>query len=308
MSGPIPEVESPGLTTHREREAAASALEQTYKARDVEGWLDIHFYRPIGFQFARFFARLHFTPAAVSSLGGVIGAIAGHFYFYPDLRLNLLGFALQALANVFDNADGQLARLTNQGTVLGAFIDGCADYLVFMSVYLHLAARFLAEGSSQTIWFLIIAAAASHAVQSLVADYYRAGFLRFVEGKPRPPRADELPRTAVSLGKRLLQIGHHNYVQTQERLLPAMHQLIARFPAAVPAWLTREYRVLCRPLLSWERLLSTNTRMLVLLVCLLLMRPRWYLWSEIVLLNVVLVFVITRHQRINRELLARATE
>src|ERR1700709_864351 len=116
------EVETPGTSSSVRDEPALSAVEQTYKARDVEGWLDIHFYRPIGFQLARFFALLRLTPSAVSIIGGGIGIIAGHFYYYPDLRLNLIGLALQGTANTFDNADGQLARLTNQGSLHGAVV------------------------------------------------------------------------------------------------------------------------------------------------------------------------------------------
>ena len=40
--------------------------ETTYKAREVEGILDLYFYRKIGFWLAQFFARLNVTPTAVS--------------------------------------------------------------------------------------------------------------------------------------------------------------------------------------------------------------------------------------------------
>ena len=41
---------------------SAAAIESTYKNRDVEGLLDIYFYRRIGFVLARLFARLGLTP------------------------------------------------------------------------------------------------------------------------------------------------------------------------------------------------------------------------------------------------------
>ena len=49
---------------------AAPRIESTFKAREVEGALDLYFYRPIGFRLAEFFAQLKMTPAAVSLLGG----------------------------------------------------------------------------------------------------------------------------------------------------------------------------------------------------------------------------------------------
>ena len=68
-----------------------SVVEATYKAREVEGILDLYFYRKIGFWLAQFFARLKVTPAGVTLLGGVCGIIAGHLYYYRDLRVNIAG-------------------------------------------------------------------------------------------------------------------------------------------------------------------------------------------------------------------------
>jgi phosphatidylglycerophosphate synthase len=162
---------------------AAANVEASYKARDVEGILDIYFYRPIGFQLARFFALLHFTPSHVSLLGASIGMLAGHLYFYSDLRLNLIGMALHVFTNALDNADGQLARLTNRGSLHGAIMDGVADYLVFFSVYLHLGLRYTAEGGTSLVWLLALAAGASHVMQSMTIDFFRNAYLQFVAGK-----------------------------------------------------------------------------------------------------------------------------
>ncbi len=91
-----------------------AAIEGTYKNRDVEGLLDIYFYRRVGFALARLFAWLGMTPTGVTLLSGISGLAAGHLYYYRDLRLNLLGMGLHIVSNAFDNADGQLARLTNR--------------------------------------------------------------------------------------------------------------------------------------------------------------------------------------------------
>jgi len=44
----------------------ADALETTYKAREVEGVLDLYFYRKIGYWLAQVFARLKITPTGVT--------------------------------------------------------------------------------------------------------------------------------------------------------------------------------------------------------------------------------------------------
>ena len=79
-----------------------AALEATYKAREVEGILDLYFYRKIGFWLARFFARLNLTPSAVTLMGGVFGVFAGHLYYYRDLRINVAGMLLHVVANALD--------------------------------------------------------------------------------------------------------------------------------------------------------------------------------------------------------------
>src|SRR6266576_5086866 len=166
--------------------AAAPKIESTFKAREVEGVFDLYFYRPIGFWLAQVFARLRMTPAGVSLLAGIFGVVAGHLYFYRDLSVNVVGMVLQVCAHAFDNADGQLARLTHQESREGRIIDSVADHLVFVSVYLHLTLRYLFEGSSPAICLLALAAGVSHALQGAAADYFRNTYLYFVTNRARP--------------------------------------------------------------------------------------------------------------------------
>src|SRR3954452_17466491 len=148
----------------------SAAIEGTYKNRDVEGLLDIYFYRRIGFVLACFFAWLGMTPTGVTLLSGISGLAAGHLYYYRDLNLNLFGMGLHVLSNALDNADGQLARLTNKGSRTGRILDSISDHIVFVGIYVHLVLRCLAGGASLTIWLLALAAGLSHAVQGGFAD------------------------------------------------------------------------------------------------------------------------------------------
>ena len=160
----------------------APKIESTFKAREVEGFLDLHFYRPLGFRLAEFFAQLKVAPAGVSLLGSLCGVIAGHLYFYGNLGINIAGMVLHVCANALDNADGQLARLTHQESRKGRIIDSVADHLVFASVYIHLTLRYAFAGASPAIWLLALGAAISHALQGAAADYYRTAFLYFAGG------------------------------------------------------------------------------------------------------------------------------
>src|SRR6266404_7624630 len=169
----------------QQTEAPRSGVEATYKAREVEGVFDLYFYRPIGFWLARFFAHLKLTPAGVSLLAGVCGVIAGHLYYYRNLGINVAGMMLHVCANTLDNADGQLARLTHRESREGRIIDSVADHLVFVSVYIHLALRYLVAGASPAILLLALAAGISHALQGAAADYYRTTYLYFATNRSR---------------------------------------------------------------------------------------------------------------------------
>jgi phosphatidylglycerophosphate synthase len=298
------------------RDASQSAgVESTYKARDVESALDIYFYRPIGYALARAFAQLRFTPSMVSLLGAAIGVVAGHLYYYRDLRLNAVGMLLHVLTNTLDNADGQLARLTNRGSLQGAITDGFADYVVFLSIYIHLALRYIAEGGSMAIWLLALAAGASHAVQSMMIDYYRNAYLQFVLGKrSADANSSEAVRAAfeqVTWREWMKKIGmrsYLNYTRQQEMLAPALLSLRRATNSNVPDWFRSAYREDCLPLVKWCNALATNPRMLLLFALLLLGQPIWYFVAEITVLNFVLIYVMLRHEVIFRSLQERLTD
>src|SRR5258705_8819970 len=160
-----------------------SAVEATYKGREVEGVLDLYFYRPIGFRLAQFFRKMEVTPARVTLLAALFGIIAGHLFYYRDLRTNVVGMVLLVCANALDNADGQLARLTHRESREGRIIDSVADHTVSVSIYVHLTLRYLVEGASPAVCLLALAAGISHALQGAAADYYRTAYLYFATNR-----------------------------------------------------------------------------------------------------------------------------
>ena len=289
-----------------------AAVEGTYKDRDVEGLLDIYFYRRVGFALARFFARLGLTPTGVTLLSGIAGLAAGHLYYYRDLRLNLLGMGLHVLSNAFDNADGQLARLTNAGSRAGRILDSISDHIVFLGIYLHLVLRCLAGGASPAIWLLAFAAALSHAVQGGFADYFRNAYLFFVAGRSRA-EVDSSARLRAEYEQLLwrrepwqkfLLRTYLNFTLGQEKFSPNLMRLRAAawraFPFTIPEALQARYRAVARPLFKWIGLLMTNTRMLILFLVLILDHPVWYFLAEVTVLNLVLAYALIRQNQLCR--------
>jgi phosphatidylglycerophosphate synthase len=292
----------------QQKEALHSRIAATYKAREVEGVLDLYFYRPIGFRLAKFFAELKVTPATVTLLGGACGIIAGHLYFYRDLRINIAGMVLHVCANALDNADGQLARLTQKESRKGRIIDSVADHLVFVSIYFHLALRCVTEGSSPAIWFLALAAGISHALQGAAADYYRSTYLYFVANGGRM-KMDSSSEVRLDYGRlswrqkawdKLLLALYLNFTRQQEMLAPHLKTLRDTasdlFQDQTPGWLRARYQNLAGPMLKWWGLLMTNTRMLVLFALLFIGQPIYFFWFELIPLNLLFVYLIFREE------------
>jgi hypothetical protein len=290
-----------------------SKIESTLKAREVEGVLDLYFYRPLGFRLAEFFARLKVTPAGVSFLAGLCCVLAGHLYFYRSLAINIAGMALHVCANALDNADGQLARLTHQGSRKGRIIDSVADHLGFASVYIHLTLRCAFQGASPAIWLLALGAALSHALQGAAADYYRTAFLYFTGGA----RTEMDSSSALRSDYRKLNWKQHpwdklllalysNFTLQQETLAPRLKKLCETaciaFHGQFPAGLDQRYRKAAGQTLKWWRLLMTNTRMLVLFLVLFLGQPVYYFWFELIPLNVLFVYLLVRQEKMAKSL------
>ena len=90
------------------------SLESTLKSLDTEEFIDIHFYRPIGYQWALFFNKLGVSPNSITIASIFIGIAAGICFYFQSLAINVIGMLLLIWANSYDSADGQLARMTGR--------------------------------------------------------------------------------------------------------------------------------------------------------------------------------------------------
>ena len=278
------------------------SLEATYKVREIEGVLDLYFYRKVGFQLAKFFNQIGMSPVGVTLVGGVFGILAGHLYFYQNLAVNLLGMILQIVANVFDNADGQLARLQTRESRTGRMVDGLVDYLVWLGIYLHLVLRYVAGGGTEAIWLVALLAMASHATQSAAADYARHAYLHFAKNRRELESSAQLEaEPAPGLWSKLLRGLYANMVWRQEKLSPALTKLrdeVGRdFSHQIPDRLRSRYEDNAQPTLKWWRLFMANTRMAFLFLFLFIGHPVWFFWIEVTIFNALLIYLLSQQQR-----------
>lgn len=78
---------------------------------------------------AKFFTALNITPNMITLFGVCLTVILGYLFFYEFSWPWLMVVGI--FAALTDMFDGSLARLTNQVTELGGFLDGARDFLLF---------------------------------------------------------------------------------------------------------------------------------------------------------------------------------
>ncbi|GAB4292087.1 MAG: hypothetical protein Kow0098_11870 [Ignavibacteriaceae bacterium] len=290
-------------------------IEATYKSPDTEEFLDRIFYRKVGYGMAVASKAMGLTPNVITFISIIFGVTAGHLFYYQNTTMNLIGVLLLITAEAMDGADGQLARLTNTYSRFGRIFDGVAGNLMFISIYLHLSARFVVEGGTLFIFFIAIISGASHSFQAAMADFYRIFYLYFVQGKDKDiDDLNEVKGTYAKLTwlrspfKKFLLRVYINYRRQQNLLaknVRSLYELVEqKFNGVVPSWLSEEYRKLNKPMIKYQNILTTNTRMIVLFITIFLGNVLHYFLFELIILNLLLVYFVIKEEKIHGYLLS----
>ncbi len=289
------------------------------KSSDTEETFDLIFYRPIGFFWAKLAARLGVTPNAITIASIIIGMGAGVAFYFNDFWINVAGMLLLMWADSFDSADGQLARMTRQYSRIGRILDGLSGDIWFVCIYVAICLRenvtshFFME-HTWFIWVLAVVTGVFHAMQAAMADYYRQFHLYFVKGED----GSELERASCLWDKfhalswrkdfwqKLVLMFYTNYTVGQEKRTPAMQRLRQALDAAyggrIPLAFREKFRAASKPLMKYTNILSFNTRSFALFASILVFRMPWlYFAFELVVLNIILVYMMVRHERICRQ-------
>ena len=283
-------------------------LESTLKSLDTEEFIDIHFYRPIGYRWALLFNKMGVSPNAVTIASIVIGVAAGLCYYPTDLAINILGMLLLVWANSYDSADGQLARMTGKKTPLGRILDGAAGDIWFITIYAAICLRLTPQWG---IWIWVLAAITGffHSKQAAMADYYRNVHLLFLKGKSGSelsysPHLKEHYREMSWRREfiyKLFETFYINYTVGQEQLTPQFQRLMNKIRTQYAGQAPESFRVAFRekslPLMKYTNMLSFNTRVIALFISLLIDLPWVYFLFEMTVLNAMLVYMIYTHEQ-----------
>lgn len=154
------------------------------KAPEAEDRIDLVFYRPLGFVFAKLGWAAGLHPTHLTLLGALAGVLAGALFFVGHGGALLAAVILFLLAGILDSSDGQLARLSGRSTAFGLVLDGLCDNIVFSAVYIGCTIP-LMEKYGWWIWALAVPAGFCHSLQSSVLDFYNREYLYYTGGPSR---------------------------------------------------------------------------------------------------------------------------
>lgn len=299
-------------------ESTSSSFRDSLKSMDTEEHIDLAFYRPIGYAWACLARKLGITPNAITIASIFLGIGAGIMFYFTPLRMNIIGMLLLVWANSFDSADGQLARMTHQYSRLGRILDGLSGDIWFACIYVAICLRenltsefFMAH--PWVIWTVAVVTGICHAKQAAMADYYRQFHLYFLKGEEGSEleSASDLKARLASIPwkgnfwKKLTMTVYTNYTVQQEATAPAMQdlrrELHRRFPdGKIPQSFRDAFRAESLPLMKYTNILSFNWRTIALFTALFMRMPWLYFAFELTVLNVLLIYMIVRHERICR--------
>ncbi len=299
------------------------------KSIDTEEFLDMWFYRPLGFRCALFFRNRGVHPNVITIASIFLGIAAGVCFLQENLRWNILGVLLLMWANLYDSTDGQLARITGQRTRWGRILDGFAGDCWFFCIYFAIAARETFEpipfapeyNCGVLIWILVsFCGFWVHGSQCQLADYYRNIHLYFTNER----NGNEFHNSAMqrkeynetswrkSFFWKLFLNAYVSYVENQERMSPCFQRFIKcvhkHYGTDIPTGLRKEFRAGSLPLMKYTNILTFNSRAIMLCFAMLTGELWMYLIFELVVLMAIFIYMKHKHEMLCSRLTKKIEE
>jgi len=267
------------------------------RAREIEDFSNLYVFHPLAHRLADVLSKTPVHPNVVSLAGVFFGVLAGINYYHYDVGNSALwAFFYMLVWHVLDGTDGHLARLTGKATAAGRAIDGLADHLVYIAVYLSIAFAVYDQGHTTALWVVWVAGAA-HAVQASMLDRERQTYRFWVYSglagqKPFKPTVPTNP----------ILKGLHIYFQVIAEMFDsneAVKQLA--FDKKIGAKQKKEavkyYRENYVGFVHAWSILSPNAHTLAIFVFAYIGEPFYYFLFEIFALNIVLVILLFYKKR-----------
>lgn len=284
-----------GLTWFEEFKASLKTV-------DAEEIFDLILFRPISFLFVKLIYNTNITPNQISVVAMFIGIMAGITFSFGAHTYFIIASLLYFTSNTLDCADGQLARLKKNGTLLGRAIDGFIDYVVSTTIYICLGiAVTKITGNALYGWGLAVGGGISAAMQAFYFDFYRNSFLQYVHGissdvddeikefEEEKEKLDKLPGKPIA---KLLVNAYLLYSRLQLKMVKNKTTIIVS-----PEVYYKENKMLLR-LWSW---LGSTTHMVSLMFFSIINRIDLYLIMNITICNLYFIVILLMQKNVYKK-------
>lgn len=280
--------------------------EASLKSIETENKIDRIFYRPIGFRIARMLRGTGVTPNMITVLSIFVGAAVGFFYYPDNFVYNICGILLLICANILDCVDGQLARLTGIKSEIGRILDGFAGDIWFTCIYVSFALRLGNEYGTNCFFIAAVLSGLSHLVQANITDYYKTLHLYFIS-KEKGAEFQSLEQVRARHKEMKYGINkffyflYRGYTLLQVKATPSLQKMLqnlhAKYGDDFPEVVRTDFRKQSRELMRLIDLLTFNGRTIVMFIVVLLGQVWCYFVYEIVVLNIVLLVAMRKHEK-----------
>ena len=300
--------------------ALTEDIKNARKCENINDPVDNYVIDYIAMVFSRIFIKLHIIPNAVTVLSAIVGVAGGIMLCFDTLAFNISGVLLIILAAVFDASDGQVARLTKHYSNLGRTLDGFADFLVYLSIYIAICVRLYGVNIPFTDkpWGLYIVPVAVvtmllFGAQARAADYFK-NLHMFMISRGKGSELSRAKAVKESLdGYKKFTFEHFRlkiylaYTSLQEKKTPCVQKMldkIARNGGVISEEMSEAFAKRSRKYVMSTNLLTFNLRTGVLFLLLFLPGHFEVLYFPFVVfvLEPVRFVIISKYERLAREL------
>lgn len=126
-------------------------------AKSTDGWVSRTLNRPQSRFFSRWFLKAGLSANAASAISLALGLGCGLAAAQPGASWLAVTGVLFQLASMFDGVDGEMARVAQKDSKMGAAIDAAADNLTYLATLVGFGVGWAREGISEVEgWSLVV--------------------------------------------------------------------------------------------------------------------------------------------------------
>ncbi len=281
------------------------------KVPEVEEILDLAVYRPAAYGLVKAVQPTSVTPNQITAVSLVLGIVSGACYWQGTPTFILVGAILLFLTNLFDCADGMLARVRGTSSLTGYLFDGLVDYTTNTAVLIGMLHGLHAySGRTDFVWLVGVPGGLSYAWWCAMVDRFRNDWLDKVYGRRRDPRVElaEMRRQAAAF-----PVETHIW----DRILIKAYGIYVKLWYSAPA-----PRAVCPcdgiPLETWARarkpvmraavIMGPTMHLSLMMVAGAVGRLDWYFWFSLVFGTAYGLAILAWRVQVDRRLVAGRTE